>query len=101
MGKIVIDRSLEEVEIRNYFEEMYVEIEDIIVKDIIDSIEKIVSFYDRASKFEVAFKFSVMLMKESMIIYDNYKNYFNSRDVNEWKINGIVGRRVECYVKKL
>lgn len=100
MSKIVIDRSLEEIKIRNYFEEMYVEIEDIIVKDIIDSIEKIVVFYNKASKFEVAFKFGVMLMKESMIIYDNYKGYFNSRDVNVWKINGIIGRRVEYYVKK-
>lgn len=101
MSKIVIDRSLEEIKIRNYFEEMYVEIEDIIVKDIIDSIEKIVVFYNKASKFEVAFKFGVMLMKESMIIYDNYKGYFTSRDVNVWKINGIIGRRVEYYVKKL
>lgn len=101
MSNIVIDRSLEEVEIRNYFEDMYVGIEDVIVKEIIDSIEKIVVFYDRASKFEVAFKFSIMLMKESMIIYDNYKYYFDSRDVNVWKINGIIGRRVECCVKML
>ena len=101
MSKIVIDRSLEEVEIRNYFEDIYVGIEDVIVKEIIDSIEKIVVFYDRASKFEVAFKFGIMLMKESMIIYDDYKYYFDSRNVNVWNINGIVGRRVEYYVKKL
>lgn len=96
----MIDKVTETVEVIKLYKEIGVDAIDKVVKDTVKVIKEIVDFYEKSSKYEVAYQFSMMLMKKSIGLYEDYRDYFSDRDINQWTINSIISKRVDFYIKK-
>lgn len=72
---------------------------DILVKETVDAMEEIVEYYNKSSKYEVAFGFTTFLMKKCMNIYDSYSGYLSSRNINHWGVYSVIGKRIEKYLE--
>lgn len=97
---IVVNRVVEKVMIKKHYKEIVgIDVLDGIIDDSIDIIKEMFDFYNRSSKYEIAIHYSNMLIKKTMDLYNKYHEYFFDKNISNWTVGSIIGKRIECYIK--